>query len=387
MNLLESYALSCGLKISEPFITEKYYPLPFDKYITIHPSSGAESRQYSFWQDVVDFISEKIQLPMVQVGGEEDKLLGNCYNLLGKDLNKTAYVLKRSSLHLGNDTFSSHMCGYFGTPMVILYGATTIKNHGPFFKNGRQYLIESNRNGKNPSFTNTEEEKSVDLIPIENILDSISKEFPNSNIPKIETLHIGDLYNSQVVEFIPNFKLQHIKSGIINIRMDYYFDETNLAESLKIHKGHIISDKPIDVNLIYIFKKNIQLITFVINDYNFEEDYLNIIKNSGVKLQLLYDGNDEEELSKLRFKYFDFEVMHEPKKTLKDVDFLDKVNTMTYYKSKKIIFSNGKAFLSKKDMQENIPAEENSNYITKVNSINDAFAEELDFFLIFNQKK
>jgi hypothetical protein len=43
MHLLEKYSLNCGInpkKLSEPFIFTSYYPVPSDKYIVFHASSG-----------------------------------------------------------------------------------------------------------------------------------------------------------------------------------------------------------------------------------------------------------------------------------------------------------------------------------------------------------
>lgn len=386
MKLLTSYALSTGLKINDPFVVEHYYPLPFKKYITIHASSGMDSKNYSYWQDVVDFIKDQIEIPIVQIGEEKDTLLKGCFNLLGKtSLHQTFFVLKNSKLHLGNDSFPIHACGFFGVPVVALYGATTIANHGPFFKNGRQYLIESHRNKKNPSFASKEEEPSVDLIKVEEILQAIQQEFPQKNIPEIETLHIGDLYTAPIVEFIPNFKIDNIGNGTLNIRMDYFFNEHYLSEALKIHKSHIISDRKIDPKIIYAFKNNIRLISFNISNELIDADYLNSIINSGIRVQLIYDGNDEQELSKLRFKYFDFTVIHSPKKSKNDIDFLDKIGTMTFFKSKKIIFSERQPFLSKQHALNNQPID-NENNIMKLNKLDDDFVEELDFFFIFNQK-
>ena len=36
MHILEQYSLACGVKIKKPFIFEKFFPLPFSKYIVFH---------------------------------------------------------------------------------------------------------------------------------------------------------------------------------------------------------------------------------------------------------------------------------------------------------------------------------------------------------------
>ena len=61
MHLVETYALSCGAKIDKPLIYEKYFPLPQVKYITFQPFSGAPSKNYDFWQQVIDILFPILQ--------------------------------------------------------------------------------------------------------------------------------------------------------------------------------------------------------------------------------------------------------------------------------------------------------------------------------------
>jgi len=56
MHLLETYALTTGSKIKKPFILKKYFPLPFERYVTIQNSSGMPGKCYDYFQEVIDFI-------------------------------------------------------------------------------------------------------------------------------------------------------------------------------------------------------------------------------------------------------------------------------------------------------------------------------------------
>ena len=53
MHLIERYASACGVKISRPYIYDKYFPLPFDKYITFQPYSKYDSKNYDYWDEVI----------------------------------------------------------------------------------------------------------------------------------------------------------------------------------------------------------------------------------------------------------------------------------------------------------------------------------------------
>jgi ADP-heptose:LPS heptosyltransferase len=102
MHLLETYALSTGSKISKPFIIKKYFPLPTNKYITIQNSSGMNGKCYDYFQDVIDFLYEKLNskgFQIIQIGSKEDKPLNRVINLQGQtDINQTAFILNNSSL-------------------------------------------------------------------------------------------------------------------------------------------------------------------------------------------------------------------------------------------------------------------------------------------------
>ena len=60
MHLIESYATNCGLKIDEPFIYEKFFPLAFDKYITFSPSNNP-AQDYDYWIEVINIIHPKLK--------------------------------------------------------------------------------------------------------------------------------------------------------------------------------------------------------------------------------------------------------------------------------------------------------------------------------------
>ena len=59
MHLVESYATNCGVKIHEPYIYEKFFPLDFDKYITFC-NSNIPSQDYDYWGDVIVILKDEL---------------------------------------------------------------------------------------------------------------------------------------------------------------------------------------------------------------------------------------------------------------------------------------------------------------------------------------
>ena len=118
MHILEQYALNCGVSISKPYVSEEFFPLPFEKYITLHPKGKFPSREYDYWEEVTTNlfpILEKHNIKIVQVGGKEDQVVPFCYPTNGQtNLNNLAYLVKNSLLHLGVDSLPIHFASAFG---------------------------------------------------------------------------------------------------------------------------------------------------------------------------------------------------------------------------------------------------------------------------------
>jgi len=145
MHLLEKYSLNCGInpnKLEKPYIFTSYYPVSSKKYIVIHPSSGMPSKNYSYYQEVIDFIheaAEKAKYEIIQIGEAKDPALSKCTNLQGKtNIHQTCFLLKGASLFIGNDSFSTHVSSAYGKPLVSLYSTIQPEVAGPYWKNGKR---------------------------------------------------------------------------------------------------------------------------------------------------------------------------------------------------------------------------------------------------------
>ena len=186
MHLLEKYSLNCGinpLKLDKAELFSSYYPIPFDKYIVFHASSGMPAKNYSYYQDVVDFIYEsatKNGYGLIQIGGAGDKNLNKCLNLNGKtNLFQTSFVLKNASLLIANDSFSTHVCSSYEIPSISLYSVIQPEVAGPYWNNGKQLTIMAPLNGNKPSYSKEDPERVVDNIKPEQIIEKIKILLPD----------------------------------------------------------------------------------------------------------------------------------------------------------------------------------------------------------------
>jgi len=180
VHLLSRYSLSCGVKPGNPFIIDKYYPLPFNKYITFQPFSR-QSKSFDFWQEVLDLILpvlNKENIKIVQIGGINEKPFLGCYHTQGgTSIAQAAFLIKHSLFHFGTDSFGVHLASAFKKKIVALYSNNYPSCVGPYWSDSSDViLLEPDRNkNKKPSFALEENPKSINLIKPEKIAESICK--------------------------------------------------------------------------------------------------------------------------------------------------------------------------------------------------------------------
>jgi len=352
MHLIETYALNCGLKIDKPYIYEKYCPLPFEKYISFQPYSKYDAKSYDYWQEVVNQLFIKLQsqnIHIVQIGGKDEKSLENCYHLQGKTtIAQAAYIIKNSILHLGVDSFGVHIASHYDKKIVSLYSNSRPENAGPYFnKNSNYKIFEVDRN-KKPSYSATENPKTINSIDPAKIANQVL-EYLNINKNNIETIYLGETYNRKLIEAVPNMVIQDISQFQIDsliVRMDYEFNENILAEQLKRNRCSIVTNKPINYDLLNAFKPHIDQIIYDINndhDSKFAKQLQKLARPFVVSTCL-----SDDFIKNIKLQYLDICSISKVIKSNKiDIIKDQKLSNNIYYKSSKYTISQGKIYPSK----------------------------------------
>ena len=358
MHILDCYSLNCGLKIREPFIYERFFPLNVDKYITLDTSSTFPSRQYDYWSEVLNILipileSENIKVLHISGNGESyDKV----YNLCGQSsFSQMAYIIKGGLLHLGIDGFPNHLASHFNKKIVSLFGESPPENNAPVFSNKEDMkFIYADRGDYGFSYSAEEKPKSVNLVKPEEIAkavcDSLGVEF-NYNF---KTLIIGDRYTEKSIELVPQGNTIDPKGLNVDsliIRMDIGFNEQALIKQLQLNKCSIITDKPINLKILQHFRSNIVQFVYLIGDSD-SKQYVEQLFEAGIQCLLMTEKNGKE-LEVLKFKYLDFGKIHQRKQSAKpkELEGLDLNNV--YYKSSKYLIFNGSVFLSDSSRKNN----------------------------------
>jgi hypothetical protein len=359
MRLLDTYATNTGSKIDKPFIYSKYFPLPIEKYITFQAQTPYDSRNYSYWQEVISLIHpylNKNNINIVQVGTKDEKPLNGVINLLGQtNINQLAYIIENNILHFGADSLCVHLSSYFNKLIVSLYSISNPNVAGPHFgdKNKHVLLKGYERIGnKKPSYSQVESPKSIDQIKPEEIAGAILKllDIEYSNLP--ESIYFGQDFNARSFEVVPDEIIDVNSIPIENpiVRMDYYFNEQALENILSAKKTIIFTNKSIKKDLIQKYKKNILQVIYIVEEDN-DVNFVKLLKNNSINYALL-SFLEESILNKHKIDYMDYNlIINKKHKTKEDAKIID-TNDLFYKSSRTLISSKGQ-FISRYDWLHN----------------------------------
>lgn len=367
MHLLESYSLSTGAKIGKPFIYSKFFPLGVSKYITLQPFSKS-SKSYSYWNEVVDILKPHLSplgIEIVQIGAKDERPIPGCYYTAGQtSVNQVSYIVKNSLLHLGVDSFATHIASGLGKKIVTLYSNNYIDCVKPFWTNPvDRVLLEPDREqGEKPLFSFNEDPKSIDRIKPDKIAEAVCSLLGISFNYPYRSLYLGKHYATPNLESVPNQLVDPKSLGAehLIVRMDFEFNEEVLARQLDICSCSIITDKPINPKLLETKKHNLKEVAYILTPEH-NPLFVEEISSKAIPYALITDMDNIEHL---KLFYMDFGIIHKRNRVkLENYPEL-KDKTALKYKSSKFTASNGKLYPSKTAWIKDAP-------ITDLRAVND----------------
>jgi len=376
MHQLETFALNCGAKIDKPEIYTSFFPLSIEKYITFHSDSNNQSKNYDYWQDVINIISpifSKLGISIVQVGTDKDRNYENCVSIKGKtSISQLAYVIKNSLLHFGCDSFPTHLSGGFDIPSVTIFGNNFVNCVKPYFgsKEKQKFIEPYSRSNQKPCLANEDPKKLINSIKPE----EIAKEIFNLlniqfNIP-FETVFVGNKYSNFLIqELVPNCSKQLFNGEqIIEIRTDIEYNEKNFFEQLsQCKKTVIVIDKPININILKQFKNNILSIVFDIKNAECVE-FLSQVVDLGKNIVLI-SYLPQDQIDSLKIKYYEFGNINKIENVSNEtINSLKKDIDKLYYRSAKLTVSNDKYYYSIAAAKNDVPLKNNHEYQKVIDS-------------------
>jgi len=390
MHLLEQYSLASSSKIGRPYIYEKFFPLPFDRFITFSPFSKP-SKNYSYWKDSLSMLLPdltKLNIHLVQLGGEKETPFEGCYNLCGKtDINQAAYLINKAVMHLGTDTFSTHLASAFNKKIVSLYSNSPIQNSGPFWsKKEDVILLESDKKGHKHSFATEENPRTINTIAPEKIAFSVFQLLGVKAKVKNKTINIGTKWNNEFLEIIPssvtNFSKDVPKDRHV-IRMDYHYDTKVMEEQLKVNPGLIVTDKPIPTEILTKNRERISQVIHLIRSEGYDEDFSRKLEKNNIP-NSIYSDLEGDSLKKLKYSILNLNkpIHMIEKKSKKDLPNYEKLDLKKLaFRSRKFIIKEDKIYPGRAAFLNDIAIK---NFTPDPTPILDQkeFWEEMDFFWI-----
>lgn len=374
MHTIEAFATSCGLKISKPYIYEKYYPIYLKKYIIIDTNDAKyQSKNYDYWQEVINLILpflKENEIDVLQFCNQNDAKLINTYSVTGLTYNQKAYLIKNSISYIGSNLFGLQVASNFNRKIVALYSNMYASQNKPYWSNLDQIkLIEAFEPNSKPSYFPQENPKVInnlkpDIIS-KNILDllNIKHNF------KYKFLKIGNNYNNKTIEMLPNMIIDptKISSPNIIIRMDLEYNEQFLETQLSKMKCILLTNKTISENIIKKYKQNILQVIYKIEEYN-DYKFIQFLKNENINY-ILVSHLPQLEIDKIKINYMDLGLITKINNPSKN-DY----SNVKYYKSNRFILSNNKLYMSEAAVKKDLP----------IKDFNDNLQEVIDSELFWN---
>lgn len=383
MNLLKSFQATTGLTPGKGHIYEKIYPLPFNDFIVLDTQSSDLNRNYVFWFRVIDLIEPILSEKNIQiVHFIEDKKyhFNHTYIDNSVHLSQKTYLLKKAKLFCGASKIYSLICSEYNTKQIYLKYDYYLDN----ILADENSIIHSNYNRKN--FVNPNK------IPINNIRpEEIAKKIINDLLgyePEFDnTISVGRVYATQNIEIIPDnvFDIKADGKNEIVIRMDYLFSEDNLNKQLQILPAFVVTNKPVEKNILINNKKNVKKVYYKI-EKNSDSNFITMLNEIGIDYELI-SALSEEDLNKEKIKYLDYKKVN--RLNILDLSFLDGLDkSQIYFKANKIVVKSGKTFCSRWHAKVSI-SNDNVRFAKSElpPSFDEAFKEEADYFYFLTKEK
>lgn len=342
MTLTDHFAKDAGVLTSPPEFPSVYTSIPDGKYITICSGSFSPSRIYDWYKKAIDLLPASLleDYKFVQIGDAADYPIHGAIDLRGKvDIRQIAYVIERSSLHVGNDHVCIHISGCKNIPFVGLCAVTNKSAFIPKYK-GKFICLEPEREGK-PSYAAEETPKSINLIRPEDVAASICEILNLPYSKAIKTLKVGPLFNEERLDVITDFPVapKLLDGRNLVCRYDLSPNPQALTHFYTFYGGALFTDRPVDIKIIEAFQSKIPHICYFL-DGNYSKEFIHFLHISGIPYDLI-SFKTGDNLGKLKLDLFDFNQIKTPV-----VHDIENITAETRIDTNRLFLSQGRFYSS-----------------------------------------
>ena len=387
MNKLEKLSLHSALKIKEPTVNELFFPVVSNKYICIFSEHIIDSRKYNHLSEVVSLITPFLKDRGISILDISESNAPGIEGTLdfksGTQFGHRCFLIKNAELVCCPTSLFSVLSGVYDVPCVTLYSDIHPDEDVCYWGDKSKRLNITPDIDNIPSHSYTEAPKTINKISPLDVAKSILSLLKIENdLDNLGYLHMGSLYSSKVIEVIPDFipSDHFLPKSILNLRFDYHPDYKFLSAWAKGKNLSLFlpQDKPIDPSVLSQIRGSLKSVFFNLTG-EFDLNYLSALRRVGISPDFFCD--DEGIVNKVRLLNIDLEVPLIEKKSKKDLDSDTEIGDNTFFKSGKLILSNGKKFQSKANWITGIDFDGSEQ---KVIDSSD-FWEDLDYYIIYTK--
>ena len=361
MNPIFKQSLDCGVTASKPDIAISFFPIHYSEYIIIENAEVEGS--YDHIDEIASYLSGvllKNSIKIIQLKfSEKDNDILAAIKYLGLTLSQANFLIKNARLVISNSKYTTETASALNIPNINISKPQKINKDKPYWYPSKHVEFSTK------AFAEEISKTAIDYLELDNPL------------TKVNPIYCGESYKSKILEAVPNFDpaTLNLANENINLRADYT-EETKFIESfLSNNRVNLICKK---MPKILNFHKNIIQINL---EVSLETSLKEIESAKRMCPSLFLYSRNPQDIQKIRLKFIDYEISLEKKTEKKDLDICGKICDNTFYKSSKIIISEGKNYTSYAAMKRNKIL--TNQRLEKVIDCND-FWEESEHFKLIN---
>ena len=344
MHVVESYSADSRLKIDKPFVYQKYFPLTFGDYITLHCSKSLSGRSYGYWSTVTSMLLPALKdrgIVIVQIGEKEDPLVKGCVDLRGRSsINQTSFIINHSLLHLGVESGLTQIASGLGKKIVTVFSPDKKScSSGPYWSEVKDVV-------------NIDPESShINSVAPETISRSVCSMLGVDLGYGYDTLFCGSAYDKAIIEQVldSTVNIDGFSGQTLYLRMDLHHNEECLDKQLGVDCGceyAIITSKPINTSIIKKHKKRIKVI-FYRMDKSHSPSFVSKLLKTGVNY-VLCTREQKDFIQTIKIDYLDHGLIH-----LDNILDPSKQNKLKNENLDDLYFSSNKFIISKQKFYPN----------------------------------
>ena len=308
-HLLHEYSKSLGVKASKPDLQQHFFPCLDEKFIVFYDGEKSQSKIYKHYSTVFQLLRDtldKNNIKIYQIGGENP--IQGVNRHLSCSLKNEAYIVSKSMLYLGPDSYLAQYASSQNVKTITLHGDNYANSTKPFWGSLKNKSCLEPKWDARPCFSSQDPQRQIDSIKPELVCKEILKFCGLGNLNfNFKTINVGDSYYQKIVEVVPTKITKGLPKSLF-VRIDYGVEEEPLLYYCANHEVILVTDQLPQVNMVSQFRSNIKRILYTIQDKDdiIPEEYFEALKKLDVDFILLSDK--EEELPFLRNQYFETQV-------------------------------------------------------------------------------